>query len=288
MVTFSCDGCAEMLKKNQVDAHARRCRDCASVSCVDCSVSFWGDDYRSHTSCITEAERYEKTVYKGPRKNDTSNRKLTPQENWMNVINDSLNTCPPNLKCYIELIATCENVPRKERPFRNFASNSLKLRGSNGDIIISALWKHFNDLRQKQTAEREESNNKKSPSKDNLSKEQISSNTEDNDSSSSEPKSKSDVVATKLDKEDEKSSLLKLDERKKVSKAIKKALKKALKKAPNRQLKLKQLRKIVKDQVVLRETLKQKNELNTLISEAITKSEKSVKIEGKLVSLIED
>mmetsp|Transcript_77 Transcript_77/g.176 ORF Transcript_77/g.176 Transcript_77/m.176 type:complete len:80 (-) Transcript_77:91-330(-) len=42
MVFFSCDGCGEMLKKNKVDAHAARCRRCASVSCVDCSVSFWG------------------------------------------------------------------------------------------------------------------------------------------------------------------------------------------------------------------------------------------------------
>jgi hypothetical protein len=45
MVFFSCDGCAEMLKKNQVDAHARKCRSCDSVSCVDCSVSFWGGRY---------------------------------------------------------------------------------------------------------------------------------------------------------------------------------------------------------------------------------------------------
>jgi hypothetical protein len=42
MVFFSCDGCAEMLKKNQVDAHASRCRKCDSVSCVDCNVSFFG------------------------------------------------------------------------------------------------------------------------------------------------------------------------------------------------------------------------------------------------------
>jgi hypothetical protein len=31
-----------MLKKNQVDGHAARCRRCAAVSCVDCSVSFGG------------------------------------------------------------------------------------------------------------------------------------------------------------------------------------------------------------------------------------------------------
>jgi len=44
MVFFSCDGCGEMLKKNQVDAHAARCRRCDSVSCVDCSVSFFGGE----------------------------------------------------------------------------------------------------------------------------------------------------------------------------------------------------------------------------------------------------
>lgn len=42
MVFFSCDGCGEMLKKAQVDNHANRCRRCQSVSCVDCSVSFFG------------------------------------------------------------------------------------------------------------------------------------------------------------------------------------------------------------------------------------------------------
>ena len=42
MVYFSCDACAEVLKKNQVDNHARRCRGCDAVSCVDCLVSFYG------------------------------------------------------------------------------------------------------------------------------------------------------------------------------------------------------------------------------------------------------
>lgn len=42
MVFFSCDGCGESLKKSQVDSHARRCRQCASVSCLDCLVSFYG------------------------------------------------------------------------------------------------------------------------------------------------------------------------------------------------------------------------------------------------------
>ena len=52
MVVFSCDGCGEMLKKSQVDGHANRCRRCDSVSCVDCSVSFWGGTYCRLTTCI--------------------------------------------------------------------------------------------------------------------------------------------------------------------------------------------------------------------------------------------
>ena len=69
MVFFTCDGCGETLKKNQVDAHASRCRNCYAVreirfgfseltcsginlislffqqvSCVDCSISFYGGE----------------------------------------------------------------------------------------------------------------------------------------------------------------------------------------------------------------------------------------------------
>jgi hypothetical protein len=52
MVFFSCDGCAEMLKKNQVDGHAMKCRRCVSVSCVDCSVAFFGGMCRRYYLCF--------------------------------------------------------------------------------------------------------------------------------------------------------------------------------------------------------------------------------------------
>lgn len=45
MVYFVCEGCQETLKKNQVDNHAGRCRNCWAVSCVDCSKVFEGDSY---------------------------------------------------------------------------------------------------------------------------------------------------------------------------------------------------------------------------------------------------
>jgi cell growth-regulating nucleolar protein len=74
MVFFVCEGCNETLKRNQVDIHALKCRACHAVTCVDCSVTFHGNDYVSHVTCVSEAEKYEKTLYKEKAK------KLNPQE----------------------------------------------------------------------------------------------------------------------------------------------------------------------------------------------------------------
>lgn len=63
MVSFICDICQETLKKPKLDNHFRRCPD-AIFSCVDCSTTFTGTDYRAHTSCISEAEKYQKSLYK--------------------------------------------------------------------------------------------------------------------------------------------------------------------------------------------------------------------------------
>ena len=36
MVYFTCNGCGESMKKNQVDKHVMRCRRCEVLSCMDC------------------------------------------------------------------------------------------------------------------------------------------------------------------------------------------------------------------------------------------------------------
>jgi len=294
MVFFSCDGCAEMLKKNQVDAHARRCRDCESVSCVDCSVSFWGDDYRAHTSCISEAERYEKTVYKGPKKNNTSNRKLTSQELWISIITESLDNCPPELKDHIQNIVSFENVPRKEKAFRNFASNSLKLYGSKGDAIISSLWKHFSAVRQKRANENKTNDNnakKNQSSEENGTDSKILQDDKKDDSQSNVKSN-----GNSGDNNDEKNDGVDLNtvdrnllspistaERKTVTKAIKKALKKA----PKRQLKLKELRKIIKAKAIVKDLAKERNEWKTIIKEAVLNCKNNLKLDGKNVILLD-
>lgn len=60
MPSFVCDTCQETLKKARLDDHVRRCSR-ASFSCIDCYKSFkHADEYRAHTSCITEVQKYEK------------------------------------------------------------------------------------------------------------------------------------------------------------------------------------------------------------------------------------
>ena len=57
MPSFVCDSCQETLKKSQLDNHSIKCIR-ASFSCIDCYTSFKGVEYRSHTSCITEVQKY--------------------------------------------------------------------------------------------------------------------------------------------------------------------------------------------------------------------------------------
>ncbi|KAJ3288688.1 hypothetical protein HDU79_004647 [Rhizoclosmatium sp. JEL0117] len=67
MVSFVCESCQETIKKPKLDQHKQRCYY-AQFTCIDCSTTFQGNDYKTHTSCISEAEKYQKSVYKAPKK----------------------------------------------------------------------------------------------------------------------------------------------------------------------------------------------------------------------------
>ncbi|KAE8353873.1 hypothetical protein BDV28DRAFT_132263 [Aspergillus coremiiformis] len=63
MVSFSCEACGDILTKKKLDPHRNQCRG-ASFTCIDCMVHFQGTAYRTHTSCMTEAQKYEGALYK--------------------------------------------------------------------------------------------------------------------------------------------------------------------------------------------------------------------------------
>lgn len=211
------------------------------------------DDYKQHTSCVTEAERYEKSVYKGPKKNDTKGRKLTPQEIWNGIISDACDIAPPNLKEHFQLLSSYDNVPRKEKPFRNFSSNSLKLRGASGEATITLIWKHLNNVRSKQ--------------------QKATGSTKKQEESNSQPVEENAHVVEKAMPEvsvsDDREGCQGESAKKGLKKTVTKAMKKVLKKAPNKALKIKELRKAVKAKMTELNENFDKEELKKVMKEAI-------------------
>ncbi|KAL2136250.1 hypothetical protein VTI74DRAFT_4683 [Chaetomium olivicolor] len=63
MVSFSCEACGDVLTKKKLDPHRNRCRG-ATFTCIDCMVYFPGTEYRWHTSCMTEAQKYQGALYR--------------------------------------------------------------------------------------------------------------------------------------------------------------------------------------------------------------------------------
>jgi len=67
MVCFSCDNCGEVVKKPKVLNHFSSCRP-PFMSCIDCSKNFDRTSVQAHTSCISEAEKYQGALYRGNKK----------------------------------------------------------------------------------------------------------------------------------------------------------------------------------------------------------------------------
>ena len=223
------------------------------------------DDFREHTSCISEAERYEKTVYRGVRKGDNANgkskKKRSPQDLWNDVIETATETAPPSLRRNMDRLSELDNVPRKEKQFRNFINNSLRMQGKDTD----AVWAHLSEVRgrsrgddQQQVPEQELASpqpvapaENKAAEKDTPEGEILPESTGD-----------SNIVCPKT---------------------VKKAVKKVLKKSPNYTMKIKELRKAVKAQLMFKGKDKA---LKELLSQEISLNSKKLKLDGKIVTLI--
>ncbi|CAG8554241.1 8460_t:CDS:2, partial [Cetraspora pellucida] len=85
MVSFSCDQCADVIKKPKLDQHRIKC-PVTTFTCIDCSKTFVGTSYKSHTSCISEAEKYQKGTFKDKdkKKHDQDKSKLSQEKEKKN------------------------------------------------------------------------------------------------------------------------------------------------------------------------------------------------------------
>ncbi|KAF7550600.1 hypothetical protein G7Z17_g5617 [Cylindrodendrum hubeiense] len=88
MVSFSCEECGDVLTKKKLDPHRNRCRG-ATFTCIDCMVHFPGVQYRFHTSCMTEDQKYQGALYKDKSKKQNNQQQNNQQYNNNNNNNNS-------------------------------------------------------------------------------------------------------------------------------------------------------------------------------------------------------
>ncbi len=230
---------------------------------------FTADDFRAHTSCITEAERYEKSVYRGGNKKTKRN----PQEAWNELIANASSTAPACIQSHLKMLASLDNVPRKPKQFRNFTANSLNLRGRQANHIVVAMWDHLSMLRDKeQEAKRKEEDEQRRIKEEREREENKHSETEEPTKAQEPP-------------ENDKKKLTDCNGAKDLnvsSKKVKKAMKKVLKKAPARSMKLKALRKAVQKHLDCGDSGRVK--IKKLIGQELVDSKK-IRVEGKFVIL---
>ena len=185
-----------------------------------------------HTSCITEAERYEKTAAK-PKK-----VKRNPQQEWMDIVETCTSTAPSHLRDYMITMSSLDNIPRNQKKFINFASNSLGLRGSN-KRIVDEIWNHLREERERRIAEKEKNAQIEKEKKQQLENEKKQQQEKSIPVTKSEEKkvSKSQKLEDSID-----------------TKKVKKIAKKTLKKAPKQSMKIKKLRKMIRKEMGLPDT----------------------------------
>ncbi|CAG9325396.1 unnamed protein product [Blepharisma stoltei] len=83
MVTFICGACQATLKKNQVNKHCETvCPNAWTFTCIDCAKDFKGFEFDTHTSCITESEKYFGKFHK-PKE---EKKKTRVWKGWRNEI----------------------------------------------------------------------------------------------------------------------------------------------------------------------------------------------------------
>ena len=163
----------------------------------------------------------------------------------------------------MDQLAILENVPRKEKQFRNFTVNSLKLKG-HAESVKGEIWALLMKVREETKMERQTVTDVKkvedpvpTPSKE--AKPNISESDEE------QPK----TADTEFPSE----------------KAVSKVIKKVLKKAPNKQLKFRALRKQVQESFAIKVDKSAKKKWKKLLQACLGSGPDKFIVDGKRVTL---
>ncbi|XP_076375805.1 uncharacterized protein LOC117228678 [Megalopta genalis] len=145
MVVFTCNHCGESLPKARVAKHYEfKCRNTPFLSCVDCFKDFRGQEYASHTKCVSEAQRYGGKDYVPKPGFNKGERK---QQEWIEALGGIL-TDTRNLsdeeQTLLKTLSKYENIPRKKSKFINFIKNAVNYRVSSN--VIDNIWDKFDTV----------------------------------------------------------------------------------------------------------------------------------------------
>ena len=233
-----------------------------------------------------------------------SKKKQSPQEAWMDLLESSVESAPNSIQSHLRrMVTTLDNIPRKEKQFRNFAMNSLNLgRGSQATRVVDEIWKHLSQQREKQKQEREaaavaaeaskttkkeekhvpkQTNNGQltiSDKEETRSKPKAAISSDDSDSGAKE-----DINTPATTKSDNKKTTA--NSKKSTYKAVKKATKKMLKKAPGKSMKLKKLQKHLIEMKCAGDDCSEE-ELAGLLKRVVSKESKKFQLDGKNIKII--
>ncbi|KAG7695538.1 hypothetical protein KL930_003536 [Ogataea haglerorum] len=146
MVSFSCEVCNDTVVKKKLALHQRQCHG-AYFTCIDCNATFYNNDHNSHTSCITEAEKYEKG-WKAPKlKSVKSERELqrphsSEPEKTNNKQKSRAKSAEPSLASFVSGSESLYKVLKKARKGlkkdKSELLKSLKVsKNADGTITVS-------------------------------------------------------------------------------------------------------------------------------------------------------
>jgi len=146
MVCFECSTCNETIKKPKLAKHLEHCGS-YYVSCIDCNKVFGWDEWESHTSCVSEAQKYQGKLYEAK---ESTNKGQVKQDAWIDNVQKKVDNpeadITPAVRSLLQKLLGFNNIPRKQKPFTNFVKNSLKIWDEKKisdmwDVIFSATAK---------------------------------------------------------------------------------------------------------------------------------------------------
>lgn len=202
----------------------------------------------------------------------------------MELLADAVTQAPTHLRQHLSEISTRDNVPRKEKAFRNFMANSMKISKSSVDQI----WNYLKELREKQQQEaaaaKEQQakktpdvNSSEVPKSNSESKGEVSPKEQENTGEREPaPSSQSSTNGNK-----DSSTVGLSDEKLPNADEVKKAMKKILKKEKSKAMPVKNLRKAVCAMYGVEK--KGKKHMKSILKEHL--SGKKFIVDGKIVRL---